>query len=273
MSRAKGVIAREFDSREAWMVWRLGRATGSTIGKMIAKRGDGIKEGIWRAAAESIIGSAAIAEADLTAQQTMDRGHELEPFAIERFEQETGKKVSHKLVGWEHPDDSRIAVSPDGVIGKTEAVEVKCLLSPKHVEALYTRQIPKNTAGYEEQRLWYYIANPQLKKVHHLFYHPDFPKPLDFFILTSTRKELKDQIDALAASGRDAVAKIREIVNAVSLYTPEEIAKAQALREELLDEHRATVAELARGINADPDDLLGPAMPVNIKRPKRGKAA
>lgn len=268
MKRPKGVIEREFDSREAWLVWRLGRATGSTISKMIAKRGDGIKEGIWRAAAESIIGSAAIAEGELTSQQAMDRGHELEPFAIERFEAENGKKVSHKLIGWENPDDNRMAVSPDGVIGKTEAVEVKCLLSPKHVEALFTRQIPKNTAGYEEQRLWYYVANPQLKKVHHLFYNPDFPKPLDFFVLTSTRKELKDEIAAFAEAGKGAVAKIREIVNAVSLYTPEEIAQAKRVREELLDEHLD--AALATASNDEP---LGPPMPVRITNPKRDKAA
>src|SRR5262245_37599082 len=118
--QAKSVIEREFHSREAWMNWRLGKASGSTIGDMINKRGDGIKEGIWRAAAESIIGSAAIAEGELSKQQILNGGHDLEPVAIRRFEQETGKKVSHKLIGWENPDESRIAISPDGVIGKTE---------------------------------------------------------------------------------------------------------------------------------------------------------
>src|SRR6185312_15387329 len=147
-----------------------------------------IKPAVYEIAAESIIGPAALAEDDLTASQWLERGHELEPAAIARFEHATGKKVSRGVFGWESDDDSRMAVSPDGPVGLTEAVEIKCLLSPKHLEALYTRAIPRNTAGYYEQVLQYFIVNKKLRKVHLCFYHPDFPRPLDFFVITFTRK-------------------------------------------------------------------------------------
>lgn len=238
MTRAKqaGVIETTYISREAWLNGRLGNVGGSSLKEVLNHRDGKTKAGVWRIAAESIIGSAAIAEDDLTAKQIMDRGHELEIEAIARFEQETGKKARKGLVIWSREDDKRITVSPDAPLGKcmTEAFEAKCLLSPKHLEALYTRSIPDNTSGYDEQKLQYFIANPKLKTLYWGFYHPDFPEGLDFFYLTFTRKELAADIEKYLALERDATAKIREIVNAVTLYSPEDVAKINAAKEELL---------------------------------------
>jgi hypothetical protein len=127
-----------------------------------------------------------------------------------------------------------MAVSPDGVIGKTCAVEVKCLSIGKHLEAIYTKKIPKNTAGYEEQLAQYFIVNKGLKKVFYVFYDDRFPAPLDFFVLEFTRKDMKEEIAKLEALEHDAVAKVREIVNAVSLYSPDEVKKIEARKQELL---------------------------------------
>ena len=217
------------------MNWRLGKATGSEIKDLVTLKGDGVKAGVYRKAAESLIGSAALMEEEMTSEQIMQRGHDLEPDAIRRFEKETGKKVKRGLVGWEREDDSRMAVSPDGVIGKTQAVEVKCFLSPKHTEALFTRNIPKNTAGYEEQMIQYFVVNDKLKTLYYVFYHPDFPTPLDFFYLTFTRKELKKEIEKVAKAEREAVAKVREVVNTLSLYSPDELSKMKAVHEQLLE--------------------------------------
>lgn len=237
------VFTEENGGKEAWLNWRLGKITGSTLRDTVNVRESGIKSGIYRVAAESLIGSAAIQEADLTASQVLERGHRLEREAIARFEKETGKKVKPGIFGWERDDDSRMAVSPDGVIGKTEAIEVKCFLSPKHLEALHGHGIPKNTGGYEEQRIQYFIVNENLKKLHYCFYHPDFPAPLDFLHITFTRKELQPEIDRYLALERDAVAKVREIVNSLTLYSPEEVAAANQVRQELLASNEATVEE------------------------------
>lgn len=238
MTRAKapGVVETIFESREAWLNGRLGNIGGSSLGKVVNLRDGKTKAGIWRIAAESIIGSAAIAEDDLTSAQILARGHEFEVKAVERFEQATGKKARKGLVIWSREDDKRITVSPDAPLGKgmTEAFEAKCLLSPKHLEALYTRAIPDNTSGYDEQKLQYFIANPKLKTLYWGFYHPDFPAGLDFFYLTFTRAELAEEIDRYLALERQATAKIREIVNAVTLYSPEEVAATNAVKEELL---------------------------------------
>jgi hypothetical protein len=60
-------------------------------------------------------------------ESPMIRGHRLEDAAIARFRTKTRKKVKNELVIWHRDEDERIAVSPDGTIGRSEAVEVKCL--------------------------------------------------------------------------------------------------------------------------------------------------
>jgi hypothetical protein len=242
----------QYETREAWLNARLGKITGSALKDVVNLRDGDTKAGVWATAAESIIGSAAIAENELTSAQTMERGHVLEPDAVRRFEKETGKKVKRGFLLWEREDDSRMAVSPDGMIGKTEAIEVKCLLSPKHAEALYSRAIPKNTGGYYEQVLQYFIVNEGLKTLYYAFYHPDFPAGLDFFFLTFTRKELAKDIEKYLVAEREAVAKVREIVNHLTLYSPDEVRKVEAAKAELLagaqGAHSEAVAAISQTI-------------------------
>lgn len=249
--KAQGVIETVYESREAWLNARLGNVGGSSLSKVVSPRGGKLKSEVWRIAAESIIGSAAIAEDELTSSQVMARGHELEPVAVARFEKATGKKARKGLVIWSRADDQRITVSPDAPLGKgmTEAFEAKCLLSPKHLEAFYTQAIPDNTSGYEEQKLQYFIANPKLKTLYWGFYHPDFPPGSDFFYLTFTRKELESEIERYYALEKDVTAKIREIVNSVTLYSPEDLARMNAVKKELLakatEENRAGLDKVA----------------------------
>lgn len=251
---------RTFESREAWLNWRLGKVTGSRLNKIVNLKDSSTKAEVWAVAAESIIGSAAIAEDDLSASKVMERGHTLEPVALARFATETGKPVDASLVGWESDDDTRVAVSPDGVIGETEAAEVKCLLSPKHLEALYTRKIPKNTGGYEEQVLQYFITNEKLETLYYIFYHPDFPAGLDFFYLTLTREELADDILIYANAERAAVAQIRDIVNKVSMYSPEETQRMQAAHDDLLADakgkHASGVEKVKSAIKHKKEEAL-----------------
>jgi hypothetical protein len=236
-----------YESREAWLNGRLGKVTGSTLKETVTLAGEGIKPGVFRAAAESLIGSAAIDDEE----NPMARGNRLEPEAIERFRQETGKKVDDSLLIWESDADPRMAVSPDGVIGKTAAVEVKCLSAAKHVEARYTGRIPKNTAGYEEQVLQYFIVNRKLIDLYYIFYDPRFPQPLDFFFLTFTRKELTKEIERYQRAERDAVSMVRKIVNDLSLYSPEEVQAREARKRELLADSQGKVRAGVQAITRD----------------------
>ena len=185
-------------SREEWLDSRLGRITGTRLKDLISRSG-GRKIGFYEIIAERV----ALPPSD---ENPMDRGTRLEDEAIERFKKETGKKVNNDLVLWYREDDPNIALSPDGFIGKTEAVEVKCLSSARHIEAYLTKQIPKE---YEMQALQYFIVNDKLRTLYFVFYDPRMTK--DFFWIEMKRSEVKKKVEEYLALEREVLKEIAEI--------------------------------------------------------------
>ena len=142
-----------FNTKEEWLASRVGKITGSRLGDLVAKRGNGYKMGYYELIAERIA-------LPHNGENVMDRGIRLEEEACLRFEKETGKKVNNDLVIWTRDDNEDIAISPDGMIGKIEAIEVKCLSSALHIKAWLTKEIPSE---YEEQIIQYFVVNDSLK--------------------------------------------------------------------------------------------------------------
>lgn len=142
----------------------------------------------------------------------MDRGTRLEKHAIERFRNETGKKVDESLVVWSRDDNSDIIVSPDGIIietNDTEAVEVKCLSSASHIEAWITQEIPEE---YQAQKIQYFIANENLQKLYFTFYDPRIPAK-DFFIIEVNRKDIEGEIEVYHEFQKNILLQVNTIVN------------------------------------------------------------
>lgn len=187
----------KYDDREAWLEGRRGRITGTRLKDLITKGKP--KIGFYEIIAERVALPAG-------EEAAMDRGLRLEDDAVLRFTKETGKKVNTDLVIWRRDDDANIAISPDGYIGKTEAVECKCLSSARHIEAWLTKQIPSE---YEYQALQYFIVNDQLKTLHVVFYDPRMPK--DFFVIDVQRKDVQEQVTEYLQVERDTLARIAEI--------------------------------------------------------------
>lgn len=236
----------KFESREAWLNGRLGKITGSRLKDVLPGRNGEIKKGRWQLVAERLIGSAALEDDE----KAMDRGNRLEPEALTRFTKETGIKLDTSLVIWEREDDQSIAISPDGFKGKTIGAEAKCLNAASHIEARVTNKIPKNTAGYEEQSIQYFVVNDKLKTLYFIFYDPRFPKGLDFFYLTINRKDVQKQIDEYLWEQREALKWAREIVNNLTMYSPDEIRKADVVHKELIEEHQSDLERIHAGILA-----------------------
>lgn len=192
----------KFDDRDEWLAARRGKITGSRLKDIVVKRGTGEKIGFYELIAERL-GLPADDE------NPMDRGNRLQEEAIERFEKVTGKKVDSSLQLWVRDDDESIALSPDGVIKKgKEAVEIKCLGSARHIEAVVTGQIPSE---YEFQKLQYFITNDELEKLHFVFYDPRL-KVQDFFVVEVKREDVKAEVEMYLAYQREKLAKVDEIV-------------------------------------------------------------
>lgn len=173
----------KFQNKEDWLKAREGKITGSKLKDLITLKGTGRKKMFYELIAQRV----AIPH---DGENVMDRGLRLEIEAIQRFEKETNKKVDTSLVLWVSAENDNIAVSPDGFIGKTEAIEVKCLNSASHLEALLTNEVP---GEYDLQALQYFIVNPKLKNLYFAFYDPRIPSK-DFFYFTITREEKESDI-------------------------------------------------------------------------------
>lgn len=138
-------------------------------------------------------------------ENVMDRGLDLEPEATAMFADKFKKNLIQ--VGVCVADDNdRIYQSPDGLIlpegveyktkdevlilpkGKkiTEAVEVKCLASAKHLMAFFERRTPED---YWTQKIQYFVVNPDLETLYWVFYDPRIPL-MPFFVLVIKREDL-----------------------------------------------------------------------------------
>jgi putative phage-type endonuclease len=174
---------QKFQNREEWLQARTGKITGTVLKDIITLRGTAPKKGFYQLIADRVALPA-------DGENAMDRGVRLEPEAMERFMKQEKKKVDTSLMMWISEENESMAISPDGVIGETGAVEVKCLNSASHIEAWLTQKIP--TEHYF-QSLQYFIINPKLKWLYFVFYDPRVPAK-DFFFITLERKDLEDEI-------------------------------------------------------------------------------
>ena len=190
----------KFEDKESWEEARIGKITGTKLKDLISLKGS-VKKGFWKLVAERL-------SLPADDENAMERGIRLEEEAIKEFEKETGKKVDNSLIIWVSDENDSIAVSPDGIIGKTEALEIKCLNSASHIEALLTQELPEE---YEFQVLQYFIVNPILKTLYFGFYDPRvLAKP--FFYFTINRKDKEKEIEFYKKEQLEILKKVEEIV-------------------------------------------------------------
>lgn len=201
------IIKVEQGSKE-WIDLRSGRITGSKLKDIIAKKSTDRKVGFYQLIADRL----AIEPDD---EDAMERGHRLEDEAMQMFKEKTGKEV--EKVGLCVSDiNENIALSPDGLIkvkGKySEAVEIKCLGSARHIEAIVENKLPKD---YYFQALQYFIVIDELEKLHFGFYDPRIPaKP--FHIIEVTRNEMFADIEMYRDQQIKILEEVKEIVEMLS---------------------------------------------------------
>ena len=125
----------------------------------------------------------------------MNRGHILEPEAIDAFNKKTGKNANPECVVWVREDNESIYISPDAVISEEEAVEVKCLESKKIIEAFLTKKYPQE---YKMQIVKYFVVNEKLKKLYFVLYTDVIPG-LELQIFEIKREDVAGLIEEAKA--------------------------------------------------------------------------
>lgn len=208
------MITHKFESHFDWMEFRRGRFSGSRVKDVLVKKGTKMKKTYYEVIAERL----GITPGD---EECRERGNRLEADAVAQFEKKTGKKVNTDLVMWCRDDNEHIAVSPDGVISETEALEIKCLASSSHLEAYvkaFVKEVlPRDQAipsEYRDQAIQYFIVNESLQTLYFCMYDPRFGEmDCAFFILEMHRKDVEEEIAEYLEQERTMLAEIDAIVN------------------------------------------------------------
>lgn len=200
--------------RADWLQGRKGKITGSRLRDIIVKRGTAKKKGYYELIAERIAVTEEDFEGYIPNETPMDRGTRLEKYGVDRFSKETGKKVDTGLVIWSREDHPDIAISPDGVVSDTEAVECKCLSSASHLEAYMMNQIPSE---YFEQGIQYFIVNEALLTLNFIFYDPRIVIK-DYFVIQMERKYYQKEINEYLEYQILILKEIDEFVNKLTNF-------------------------------------------------------
>ena len=148
-----------------WHHIRKGKITGTVL-KGIMGTPKARKTALYEVLAERLT-----VGVDMEYENAIERGLRLESDAVASFELEKDKKV--ELTGFCEDDTNPfIANSPDGLIGETEGVEVKCMGGTNHIKMWLENKVPDE---YEWQVVQYFIVNEKLQKLYFVGYNPDIP--------------------------------------------------------------------------------------------------
>ena len=112
----------------------------------------------------------------------MQFGTETEPLARSAYEAETGCSVDE--VGFcQHPSIKRAGASPDGLVGNSGLVEIKCPKVATHLAYLIANVVP---AAYKNQMM-FQLAVTGREWCDFVSFRPDLPEHLQLFIVRFKR--------------------------------------------------------------------------------------
>ena len=152
---------------DEWLKLRMGKFTASVFPKLFMKKDtQGYQDAINKVVFERLTGELP----ESFSNDWMNRGTELEPVAIDIYENTTFNKV--KRIGFiEHSE--WIGCSPDGIVGKDGMLQVKCPKYSTLISYILSDQIPKDymiqmqgeMLVAEKQWSDFYVFHPKLKPI------------------------------------------------------------------------------------------------------------
>jgi len=163
-----------------WLAERAGKVTASMISAVLMKpETAGFRDYQAQLVAEILTGKPQ--GSDYT-NAAMQFGTEMEPLARSAYEAETGFSVDE--VGFcLHPTIKRAGASPDGLVGNSGLVEIKCPKVATHLAYLIADVVP---AAYKNQMMWQ-MACKGRDWCDFVSFRPDLPEHLQLFIIRFKR--------------------------------------------------------------------------------------
>jgi len=192
-----------------WLAERAGKVTASMISAVLMKpETAGYRDYQAQLVAEILTGKPQ--GSDYT-NAAMQFGTEMEPLARSAYEAETGFSVDE--VGFcQHPTIERAGASPDGLVGNSGLVEIKCPKVATHLAYLLAGVVP---AGYKNQMMWQ-MACTNRDWCDFVSFRPDLPEHLQLFIIRFKRDparilELETAVIAFLKSVDTMINQLKEV--------------------------------------------------------------
>lgn len=192
---------------EEWHIARSGKVTASSVENVLAKGKGGAesktrKDYLIQIATERLIGRPA---GDSYFSDVMQWGLEQEPFARAAYEMHAKTFVDQ--VGFVlHPTIDGAGMSPDGLVGDTGLVEIKCPLSKTHVRYRLENKVP---AEYCMQMLWQ-MACAERDWCDFVSFDPRMPEDLQLFVVRFERDD--EAIKAMEAEVLTFLTEVDELI-------------------------------------------------------------
>ena len=203
------IIELEQGSTE-WLSFREGKRTGTTIGKIFAK--SRVTGEMYDTSKPLLTFYQKVAERlaegtgdDDGLESSRERGKDLESEAIDAAEEKLNLKLIRGNV-WQ-ADEYHIE-SPDAYTEDLKvAVEVKCLSSARHIQAIIEDRPPQE---YMAEYLNYFLVNDKLETLYVFLYDPRFMlENLQTKAFKLNRKDLEYEIERM----RDIDATAEELIS------------------------------------------------------------
>jgi len=202
-------LIKDLEQRtEEWKQIRKGSIGGTRVKTVMAKNNLPLVDELIAEKHSDLIEETFVNDA-------MQRGIDLEPFAIAEFEDRIEMKVdSFGLVT--NDDFPGCHLSPDGLIldgsgVPLSGVEVKCPSTKKHVEYIRTNRIP---AEYKFQVYHYFTICETIESMYFVSYDPRF-EVRPFHFIKITREEHADQLEEFETKLYKFIDKLSEYESAI----------------------------------------------------------
>ena len=199
-----------------WMSFREGKRTGTSVGKLFAKSR---KTGelydttkplleLYKKVAERLADGTGD---DDGLESNRERGKEMEAEAIACAEEKLKLKLIRGNV-WQDENDENHIESPDAYTKDLKkAVEIKCLSSARHIQAIVENEPPKE---YYAEYLNYFLVNDKLETLYVFLYDPRFiVRGLTWHAFEIKRADIEYEIERMRDVDGVAEDTIRALVS------------------------------------------------------------
>lgn len=175
----------------AWLDLRMGKATASSFGIVMANEGKAFGDPAKRYALDLALQRLTGRRAQGFSNAHTERGHAQEPIARDRYEQLTGEWVSNGGFF----DCGTHGDSPDGLVNDDGVLEIKSVIAPTHYDTI-CREAPD--PAYKWQLTGHLLCTGR-EWVDFASYCADFPDSSNLIVYRMHRADVQDQIERLAA--------------------------------------------------------------------------